>query len=78
MTFERRQWFALPLALRQRWWRETDYGRVPPSDELKLATGLTEPGAAANNQPSGPANADPTSNTADAGKSPAPRDMGRG
>ena len=30
-------WFKLPLRLRQRWWRETDYGRLAPSAEL-LAT----------------------------------------
>jgi len=30
-------WFKLPLKLRQRWWRETDYGRQPPSPELLAA-----------------------------------------
>ena len=35
--FNRKQWFTLPLKLRQRWWRETDYGRIAPSDELKAA-----------------------------------------
>ncbi len=27
-------WWKLPLAVRQRWWRETDYGKRPPSPEL--------------------------------------------
>lgn len=35
--FSRDQWFALPFALRQRWWRETDYGRKPPGTELRAA-----------------------------------------
>jgi hypothetical protein len=30
-------WFALPLKLRQRWWRETDYGRLPPGADLLAA-----------------------------------------
>lgn len=30
-------WWKLPLALRQRWWTETDYGRLDPSDDLKAA-----------------------------------------
>ena len=34
--FTRAQWFTLPLSLRQRWWRETDYSRNPPSPELAL------------------------------------------
>lgn len=33
----REDWFKLPLTLRQRWWRETDYSRTPPSDELMAA-----------------------------------------
>lgn len=38
MTFDiKSTWWGLPLSLRQRWWRETDYGRNPPSDELKAA-----------------------------------------
>lgn len=37
MTFGRAKWFALPLALRQRWWRETDYGRIEPSADLVRA-----------------------------------------
>jgi len=32
--FTREEWFKLPLKLRQRYWRETDYGRNPPSEEL--------------------------------------------
>jgi hypothetical protein len=35
--FNVKQWFKLPMGLRQRWWRETDYGKNPPSDELKAA-----------------------------------------
>jgi hypothetical protein len=31
----RAQWFALPLKLRQRWWRETDYGKHEPNVDLK-------------------------------------------
>jgi hypothetical protein len=29
-----REWFGLPLSLRQRWWEETDYSKKPPSEEL--------------------------------------------
>lgn len=32
MTHE--QWFKLPLELRQRWWKETDYGKREASKEL--------------------------------------------
>jgi len=28
------QWFRLPLNLRQRWWRDTDYGNSAPSNEM--------------------------------------------
>lgn len=28
------QWFRLPLDLRQRWWRDTEYGNRPPSPEM--------------------------------------------
>jgi hypothetical protein len=31
------QWHKLPLELRQRWWRETDYGDQPPNEELRQA-----------------------------------------
>ena len=30
----REEWFKLPLALRQRWWRETEFDRSEPSAEL--------------------------------------------
>jgi len=30
----RKQWFALPLAIRNRWWKETDYAEKAPSPEL--------------------------------------------
>jgi hypothetical protein len=33
----RETWFELPLALRRRWWIETDYSRRPPSDALVRA-----------------------------------------
>ena len=29
------QFMTLPLDLKQRWWDETEYGRKPPSAELK-------------------------------------------
>jgi hypothetical protein len=32
-----KHWFGLPLHLRKRWWDETEYGKKPPSDELKAA-----------------------------------------
>lgn len=35
--FERRYWFMLPLELRQRWWRETDYSTKIPSNDLMIA-----------------------------------------
>ena len=35
--FTRQQWYKLPLALRRRWWAETDYGKNPPSPELTQA-----------------------------------------
>lgn len=31
------QWFQLPMELRKRWWKETNYGTVKPSDELVAA-----------------------------------------
>lgn len=31
------EWLQLPLRLRQRWWDETDFGRVEPSEDLKEA-----------------------------------------
>lgn len=30
-------WFKLPVALRMRWWNETDYSRNPPSPALLKA-----------------------------------------
>lgn len=36
-VFNREQWFTLPLSLRQRWWKETNYGSSPPLPELKQA-----------------------------------------
>ena len=33
-TLTREQWFSLPLKLRRRWWRDTDYSRLPPSEDL--------------------------------------------
>ena len=30
-----KHWFGLPLALRIRWWEETEYGKKEPSAELK-------------------------------------------
>lgn len=35
--FTREEWFRLPLPLRQRWWRETDYSRMQPSADLLAA-----------------------------------------
>lgn len=32
--FSEKEWFSLPLSLRQRWWEETDYGSERPSEEL--------------------------------------------
>jgi len=31
------KWFKLPMALRVRWWNETEYGKKPPSEELQRA-----------------------------------------
>ena len=28
-------WFALPLALRRRWWEETEFGKKEPSEALQ-------------------------------------------
>ena len=36
--FTRATWFSLPLRLRTQWWRDTDYGRLPPS--LKMCETL--------------------------------------
>jgi hypothetical protein len=32
-----KHWFSLPLPLRKRWWDETEFGKKPPSDDLKKA-----------------------------------------
>lgn len=28
-------WFKLPLKLREQYWKETDYGRLKPSEKLE-------------------------------------------
>jgi hypothetical protein len=33
----REQWFKLPMALRRRWWHETDFSRRKPSPALLAA-----------------------------------------
>jgi len=35
--FETATWWKLPMNLRRRYWRETDYGRKPMSAELRGA-----------------------------------------
>lgn len=30
-----KDWFKLPLKLRQRYWKETDYGRLKPLENLE-------------------------------------------
>jgi hypothetical protein len=32
-----KDWYKLPLKLRQRWWDETDYSKKKPSPELEKA-----------------------------------------
>ena len=46
LKLTREQWFKLPLKLRQRYWRETDYGRNPEqmSTELKEASAVAQVG----------------------------------
>ena len=34
--FTREQWFSMPLAMRRRWWKETDFGKIKPSAELLI------------------------------------------
>jgi hypothetical protein len=29
-----REWFQIPMELRQRWWNETDFGKKAPSPAL--------------------------------------------
>jgi hypothetical protein len=38
-TFTVSQWRRLPLAMRQRWWKETEFGAKPPSEALKQLIG---------------------------------------
>jgi hypothetical protein len=33
----RKDWFSLPLSIRQRYWKETDYDTKPPSEDLTVA-----------------------------------------
>lgn len=33
----REKWFRLPLELRRRWWRDTDYGKRAPPPEMIAA-----------------------------------------
>ena len=44
--YSEKEWFTLPLALRERWWKETEWSMKPPSAELleaiKLALGERE------------------------------------
>lgn len=35
ITFTKEEWFKLPLKLRQRYWKETNYGKLEPSEELE-------------------------------------------
>ena len=37
MFGERADWYALPLRLRRRWWRETDFNVKPPGELLRQA-----------------------------------------
>jgi hypothetical protein len=37
LGYEPNDWGKLPLALRQRWWQETDYGKNEPSADLVSA-----------------------------------------
>ncbi len=37
MSIPLEDWRKLPLALRQRWWRETDYSTLQPTPELEAA-----------------------------------------
>lgn len=35
--FDSKMWMKIPLALRYRWWDETDYSKKQPSEELLSA-----------------------------------------
>ena len=41
-----KDWFKIPLRLRQKYWKETDYGRLRPSkefeEEIKLILGCND------------------------------------
>ena len=41
-----KNWFKIPLRLRQKYWTETDYGRLKPSketeEEIKLILGSND------------------------------------
>jgi hypothetical protein len=50
--FYGQHWHKLPLRLRRRWWRETDYGALEPSPELIEAIRTAPPKA--KRQPSPP------------------------
>jgi len=43
----REEWFKLPLALRQRWWRETQFDRSEPTAELLAEVAKALAGGAA-------------------------------
>ncbi len=44
LPFTAEQWRTLPLALRQRWWAETDYGqKKPPPDLLRALRAALNP-----------------------------------
>lgn len=50
----REQWFSLPLALRQRWWKETNYGVEEPPTELLaeiMRTAAIDRGLTGGNKP---------------------------
>jgi hypothetical protein len=32
---ERKDWFSLPLSLRQKWWKETNFSKLSPSNDLE-------------------------------------------
>ena len=34
IEMSKEQWLSLPLELRQRYWRDTDWGKRPPSPEM--------------------------------------------
>lgn len=34
MPFTESEWWKLPLSVRRRWWKETNYGEVKPTPKL--------------------------------------------